>query len=363
MSNAAFFICAQSGVSPLAYGQPGVCKTRTVEAFAKSIGRELEVIVGSEREPADIVGFPALVENEGKKMLEFVPSAWRHRLVNAKGGGLLFLDEVSNSTPAVQAAFLRTLGDGIPNTWICGAANPVEMATTGFDLSPATVNRLCILDWEVPYASWREGMQLGFEKLQHSFPVLPEKWDSGLEQSNVLVAAFTNAKQDIAQRYPNSRSDAAKPWPSLRSWTNASRVYCAALSIGAGSEVIGQLVKGCVGEAACIEFLTWVEKLDLPNPEDLLNDPKLYEASQRGDIAFAILSSVVAAVVRNNSPKRWLQAWDVLDRQIDVAADIAAAAGSQLVRNKPTGENVTPPARVRSKLYPIIQAALDGNQR
>lgn len=357
MSNAAFFIAAQSGVSPVAYGEPGTSKTRTIEAFAKAVGRTLEVIVGSEREPADLLGYPCLVEHEGRKLLEFVKTTWYNTLTTAAGGGLLFLDEISNSTPATQAAFLRTLGDGVPNTWIVAAANPVEQATTGFDLSPATVNRLCILEWENPINSWREGLQLGFDKLVHSFPILPKLWEEGLYHTNGLIASFTHAKTELAQRYPKSRSEACKPWPSLRSWTNASRVYCAALAAHADSSVITQLIAGCVGEGPAIELLTWVDKLDLPDPETLLADPKLYKPHARGDIAFAVLTSVVGAVVRNNTPDRWNAAWEVLERQIDVAADIAAACANPLVKNKPAGDNVSPPASVRKRLFPILNAA------
>lgn len=356
MSNAAFFVVAQTGVPPLALGEPGTCKTRTVESFAKFLGREYEVIVGSEREPGDIIGYPALETVDGKRVLEFVPSAWRHRLTHAKGGGLLHLDELTNSSPAVQAAFLRTLADGIPNTHIVATANPLASATVGFDLSPATVNRLCVLDWQNPDQEWKDGLLTGFQSKPSQFPRLPQNWEEGVAQTNSLVVAFLRAKPDLAQKLPSERSEAAKPWPSFRSWTNASRVYAASIAAGQGPEVLAQVVQGCIGEGAAIEFLTWVRALDLPDPEELLADPKLYKPSTRGDLNYAILLSVVSAVLRKNDLDRWNAAFAIIETQCEKAVDIACLPASQLVNNRPSGAKI--PRTIRERLAPVLNAAV-----
>ena len=57
--NLIFWTVAQTGkVTPLVSGPPGCGKSRTVEAFAKAMGRQCYTLIGSLREPADIGGYP-----------------------------------------------------------------------------------------------------------------------------------------------------------------------------------------------------------------------------------------------------------------------------------------------------------------
>lgn len=357
MSNEAFFIAAQSGVVPLAYGEPGVAKTRTTEAFAQVLGKHYECVVGSHHDPSELTGFPSLNTDEnGRRMLSFVPTEWRIALESAQNGGLLHLDEMTDSSPATQAACLQLLTHGVKNTWIVATANPTECGTNAFDLSPATVNRLCVLNWETPVKSWHEGMIAGFDKIHHNFPILPANWTALIGSTNSLIVSFvTKVMPTVLQALPKTDDLRGKPWPSIRSWTNAARVLAAANSVGAREETINTLISGCIGEGAAMAFNNWRTKLDLPDPETLLADPKLYDPPARGDLAHAALSAVVAAVVRNNSKERWDAAWQVIDIQCDRAPDIAATVASPLIQNK-LEKDWAPPKSVQQKLLPLLKA-------
>ncbi len=106
--------------------------------------------------------------------------------------------------------------------------------------------------------------------------------------------------------------------------------------------VTSLVVRGAVGQGPGIELLTWLAEADLPDPEEVLADPSSFVLPERGDRAFAALSSVAAAVAAEPTNERWSQGWVVFGRAAVTALDIAAAASRALVRCRPPGAPVPP---------------------
>lgn len=352
--NAAFFLCLQTGVPPVAFGEPGVAKTRTTEAFARAVNRHYVSICGGQHEPADLTGYPHIDQSHGKKCLSMAPTQWRVDLEHASGGGILHLDEMTDCPPAVQAAMLQLLTHGIPNTWICATGNPAEVSTNGYDLAPTTVNRLCCLTWKTPVKSWEQGMLTDFKTIPQQFPILPKDWQNGLQTARAIVVSFTTkAHPEHLQALPKDASKRGEPWPSLRAWTNAATLMAACESIRVPAEIEHELVQGCIGEGPTIAFLKWRKSLDLPDPEALIANPSSYKPASRGDLAYVVLAAVTAAILKNNTQDRWNAGWEIIGLQCDQAADVAAVAASPLANNKPT-PGAAVPDKVRKKLMPIL---------
>jgi MoxR-like ATPase len=106
------------------------------------------------------------VVTDGGVRLE-APS-WAKPLHEARAG-YLFLDELSTSPPAVQAAMLavaleRRVGDQqLPRAvQIVAAANPPEKAAEGWDLSPPLANRFLRIAYAPAVDGWIDGMIAGF---------------------------------------------------------------------------------------------------------------------------------------------------------------------------------------------------------
>lgn len=351
--NAAFLIALQSGVPVFAQGQPGTSKTRTTESFANAFGFEYECLIGSQHDPVDIGGLPR-VDDTGTTF-SYVKPSWYHRLRNAPRGGLLHLDELFDCPPAVQAAFLQILGDGIPNVRIAATGNPIEQSTNGFNLSGPVINRLCWLDWNTPLDSWKHGFLNGWDKLSANFPVLPVDWIAQIPLARRLVVEFLQRQAALAQAYPKDFESNPQPFPSLRSWTNAATLLAAVWSLGGGEDIEDTLIRGTVGSGAAIAFRSYRKTLNLQDPEELLRDPTQYEPRKlRGDIALTTLGSVISAVLRNNTRERWFAGWEIVARQCDHTVDIAAAVAAPLANNKPAGEAVSIPQNVRDKLYQVL---------
>jgi hypothetical protein len=89
------------------------------------------------------------------------------------------------------------------------------------------------------------------------------------------------------------------------------------------------------GQAAGAQFLTWLLQQDLP--EQILANPACLCLPIRGDVAVAILSSVLNRVQHSSKPDRWEAGRDVLGVAFSQCQEIAIAAHGKLWKCKPDG--------------------------
>lgn len=124
----------------------------------------------------------------------------------------------------------------------------------------------------------------------------------------------------------------------------------------AGSDVDLALCTGCVGQGPALEFLTWIQEMDLPDPEELLRNPAGFTLPPRGDRAYAVLAGVVSAAVNNLTADRWTAAWRILAQAADQGgADVAAGAARALAQAwRP---ELSVPTKEMQKLMPLLSAA------
>lgn len=87
----------------LLWGEPGIGKTAALTQLADSLDLPLTTVIASVHEPSDFSGLPVVGEDPAVQGVPMAPPQWAVELVRA-GRGLLFLDELSTATPAVQAA-------------------------------------------------------------------------------------------------------------------------------------------------------------------------------------------------------------------------------------------------------------------
>jgi hypothetical protein len=123
---------------------------------------------------------------------------------------------------------------------------------------------------------------------------------------------------------------------------------------GSSEEVRAALVEGAVGGGAALEFLSWLEHLDLPDPEAVLDDPASFVLPERSDRAFAVLTAVASVAVADGGEVRWGQAWEVVARAADGAPDVATLVARTLASHRPPGAEV-PVALM--ELAPVLRAA------
>ncbi|WP_239091656.1 MoxR family ATPase, partial [Streptomyces sp. SID14478] len=137
----------------LLWGEPGIGKTAALTQLAASLDLPLTTVIASVHEPSDFSGLPIVGDDPAVQGVPMAPPQWAVELVRA-GRGLLFLDELSTATPAVQAALLRVVLERrvgalqLPaGVRIVAAANPPASAADGWELSPPLANRFVHLHW------------------------------------------------------------------------------------------------------------------------------------------------------------------------------------------------------------------------
>ncbi len=363
-------VAVAARVPVLLWGAPGTGKTSVVTAMAHAAGLPCETVIASIREPSDFAGLPVVAPvgtgpdadgapaaTAAPRRVDLAPPRWAERLASA-GRGLLFFDEVSTAPPAVQAALLRvvlerTVGDlALPDgVAVVAAANPPEQAADGWDLSAPLANRFCHLGWPVDGRTVADGLGGGWGV--PSLVELPDAWERHVAVARTWVAGFLRVRPDLAIAVPDDAARAGRAWPSPRTWDMAARLLAAA-RVGGADDVASVLVRGCVGAGPGIELLTWIEEADLPDPELVLADPETFVLPERGDRAFAALSSVAAAVVGDCTPERWAAGWRVFGLAGETAPDVAAAAARALARARPPGAPI--PREVRA-FAPLLRDA------
>jgi MoxR-like ATPase len=341
----ALALAVAANLPVLLWGQPGIGKSSTLVQLASGLALPLETVIASVHDPSDFAGLPIIGADPASQGVAMAPPDWAVRLHRA-GSGLLFLDEISSAPPAVQAALLRVVLERHVGSLelpapvrIVAAANPAGSAADGWQLAPPLANRFVHLAWlHDPDVVVR-----GLGGVWPEVP-LPRLDPAALERSVVraraAVCGFLTVRPDFTHRMPATAAARGGAWPSPRAWEMAMRLLAFGYAAGADPEAVAIAVRGAVGDGAGLEFLAFVERQDLPDPEAVLADPMHAELPERGDLVHATLAAVVDAVGREATRERWEAGWALIARLVAVVpVDLLAAPAMQLAAlREPTWE-------------------------
>ncbi|WP_329444668.1 AAA family ATPase [Streptomyces canus] len=309
----------------LLWGEPGIGKTAALTQLAAALDLPLTTVIASVHEPSDFSGLPVVGDDPATQGVPMAPPDWAVRLVRA-GRGLLFLDELSTAPPAVQAALLRLVLERRigalrlpPGVRIVAAANPRSSAADGWELSPPLANRFVHLQWTHDHEVVVRG--LGGTWPRATLPRLdPRKLPEAVDFARRAVCGLLAARPTLVHRLPTNETGRGGPWPSPRSWDMTLSLIAFATAAGSARDVLSSLVRGTVGDGPGLELLAGLDRLDLPDPEDVLADPAGAVLPERGDLRQAVLDGVVAAVRARPDRARWDAAWAVLVRALETGA-------------------------------------------
>ncbi|UGT56609.1 AAA family ATPase [Nocardia asteroides] len=306
----------------LLWGEPGIGKTAALTQLADSLDLPLTTVIASVHEPSDFSGLPIIGDDPAANGVPMAPPDWAVRLVRA-GRGLLFLDELSTAPPAVQAALLRLVLERRvgalrlpPGVRIIAAANPRSSAADGWELSAPLANRFVHLHWAHDHDVVVRG--LGGTWPRATLPRLDQdKLGEAVVFARRAVCGLLAARPKLVHQMPTSETRRGGAWASPRSWDMTVRLVAFATAAGASRDVLSLLVRGTVGDGPGFELLTSIDRMDLPDPEDVLADPAGADLPERGDLRQAVLDGVVAAVRKRPERSRWTAAWRVLVRAVE----------------------------------------------
>jgi hypothetical protein len=321
-------------------------------------------MIAAIHEPQDIGGYGVPTKDaRGNDVIRLLPvGGWLTSLIDA-GQGVLNMDELTCVPAMMQAACLRVFGERVfgeiklPDGVVpIAAANPIEQAAGGQLIAPPLANRIIWLDWAHDTEKVINGFLQGWQDPE--FPMLPADWRTHIQGQAALCASFFKRAPQHIQQLPKDEDKRSGPWPSVRSWYDLGvKALAACESLNMGWDMKLLMLAGSVGTGSASEFITWIKALDLPDPEEILANPKKFKVyTERPDKTFAVLNSVISAAIRDLKVERWKAAWEVLSIAAkNNAVDVAGAAAATLARAR-EGKNLPLIAEYIEPFHPILNA-------
>ena len=326
----------------LLWGEPGTGKTARLSAFAAEAGFHFFPVVLSHYDPMELHG---IVHVSNDRVRRAMPDGAGPEVFDPAVDSLIFMDELSTSTPSQQAAALKIISSErelggrklSPRCRIVAAANPPESSAGGQELAPPTANRFVhvqvtedVDDFCANFPSLWRGAGSGIE-------LLPAPSEDDLARARALIAAFIKRRPALLNAKPSDPVAAGGPWPSKRTWELCSRLI-------AGERDLDRILAAAaatVGEAAATELAAFIRECELPDPEAILADPESAPLPERGDILYAAMSAAAAAAIARPSRDRVRAVWVYLRRAAEAGhADVAAPVVRPLLQG--TGSVFSP---------------------
>jgi len=248
------------------WGSPGIGKSSVIRQAASSLGLGLVDIRATLLDPVDLRGLPRLDGNQAV----WCPPAFLPR----DGEGVLFLDELAQAAPLVQAACLqltldRRVGEyELPAGWsVVAASNRSEDRAGTHRLISPLLNRFVHLDLEVSSEDWQVWA------VTHG--IAPE------------VRAFLNYRPALLSLFDATSNPRAFPTP--RSWQFVSDVIPRT-----PNELLHPVLAGCVGEGPAAEFFGFLRLYrELPDLDQVLAKPDTSPVPREPAVLYALVGALV----------------------------------------------------------------------
>lgn len=260
------------------WGAPGVGKSSAARQVADELSIEFIDLRLSLLESIDLRGLP--VVGKGNKV-EWAQPAF----LPTKGKGILFLDEIVQASPSMQAAASQLILDRrigeytLPEGWVVFGAGNRKSDKSSANVMPRHIaNRFVHVNVEVDVGEW-------------------VTWALG---ANVDVRVIAYMKWRPMNLHLFDTQQKGEAFASPRSWEFASKMLGANLP----DSLLLESMQGCVGEGCATEFVGFLRVCDkLPSLDAILRSPK--EAPLPDDLAttWAVASNLIYAATKENIGK------------------------------------------------------------
>ena len=257
------------------WGPPGCGKSAVVRQAAEALGRRLVDVRAALLDPVDLRGLPRVVRDAAV----WCPPAFLPR----RGEGVLFLDELAQAAPLVQAACLqltldRKVGEyELPDGWtVVAASNRAEDRAGTHRLITPLLNRFVHLDLDVS----------------------PDDWQGWAAAAGVgpEVRAFLRYRPGLLSRFDPAAGERAFPTP--RAWQFVSDVLP-----GAPAELLHPVVAGCVGDGPAAEFVGFLRLYrELPDLDAVLARPDAAPVPREPAVLYALVGALVERCRSDQAP-------------------------------------------------------------
>jgi len=293
--NFAPYIVGQCGIAACVEGDPGSAKTDSFRALSTAAERLFLSYELSRTQPEDLGGFPVVSRlTHAGVPYEYMKMVPDERLLRADLQlSLLLLDEMTNVGPSKQAAALNLVQRGIRTAWMFMACNPLETAADAHPFTCPMINRIWYGAWEKDDEAFDWGLTHRLTFPTPEVPIVPANYMDYSDHWGELVRQYFQYNPQDRDGCPKAEAERHKPFPSRRSWRNTVACLAAAEACGVSVDVRDKIIRGFVGEKVGQSFVTYLNNLQLPSPQSILDAADNFVLPDRFDVAMAILGSVV----------------------------------------------------------------------
>lgn len=286
----------------MVWGDPGIGKSEIVRSTALNCGLLLIDLRLNIYDPTELKGFPTKVTIGKKEFMRFVPSG---RLpTDPKSRGILFLDELPSSTPAVQAASYQLILDRrldeyeLPEGWkIIAAGNYARNGGVHYSMPPALRNRFQHIGLDYNQPDWDE-------------------WAS-VNGISPVTRAFLRFRPALLHDMGLAKAGHAFPTP--RSWARADAVFQCGYPAGIALE----LLEGQVGEGPAREYLAFAQMAaELPTAHEIAMAPGTAPVPSRPDAKHAVTTMLESTASTKN-----MKAYMAYIKRLDLEFQAAFTTG------------------------------------
>lgn len=278
----------RANLVPLLTGSPGCGKSQIVYQIAAEHNLKVIDLRLAQCDPTDLGGFPhTWVDDNGIKRAGYIPMETfpikGDPLPEGYDGWLLFLDELTSASTAVQAASYKVILDravGIhklhKNVAIVAAGNLETDNAIVNSMSTALQSRLVHMELVIDYKEWLD-------------------WASSNDIDHRITSYINFKPGNLYTFDPNHTDDT---YAAPRTWEFSSRLIKQE-TLKSGN--ILPLLAGTISEGVAREFLGFCSIFDrLPSFQTIIDTPLVIPVPDEPSILFALTGSISHNVDKTN---------------------------------------------------------------
>jgi len=283
--------CIKAKLVPMMVGSPAIGKSSVINQIAKEFNLKVIDLRLAQCDPTDLLGFPSITgERAGYVPMDTFPIEGDEYPINTDGkpyaGWLLFLDELTSATTAVQAASYKLVLDRMvgkynlhKNVAIVCAGNLETDNAIVESMSTALQSRLVHLELVLDVKEWLNWATEA--KINHK------------------ITSYINFKPGALFTFMPDHTD--QTYASPRTWEFADRFINVA---GEDSPTLLAGLSGALSEGVAREFLLFCKIYkDLPTIAQIIESPSTARMSEEPSVRYAITGSIAHHATEENLTK------------------------------------------------------------
>lgn len=271
-----------SGTPTLTLGAPGIGKSDIHSQAAKIARYDYLAIYPALLDPTDLSGLPIPVtDKDGTRAVERLLDGDLAGIFARTDPLLILLDEIGQASTAMQSAcapllLARKIGKyTLPDCVTVAAATNRRTDRAGASAILTHLISRCITVELNPdldnFSDWA---------IQHK--TRPE------------VVSFLRWRPKLLHDFDAEKSSSGtQPYPCPRSWANPKAGVSGVLNLNLSHDVEMDAISGCIGKGAATEFMAHLTiSRELPNLDEILNDPSSLKIPQNPSARYALCSGL-----------------------------------------------------------------------